>query len=143
MRNHVKKSTLLLASFLAVLMALGVSVSFGQEEMSWEEYEATLLSWQQREMAAKVTIAQEVENIEKIKGEITAINGKIEKITQQMYTLLSINQADVDKLDQEIAGIMAHIEQLKGMTSQELEFKRDEIDGIVSDINGLKIWPAA
>lgn len=143
MRNHAKKSTLLLVSFLAVLMAFGVSISFGQEKMSWEEYEATLLSWQQREMAAKVTIAQEEENIENIKGEITAIEAKIEKITQQMYTLLGINQADVNKLDQEITGIMAHIEKLKGMTSQELEFKRDEIDGIESDIDGLKIWPAA
>ena len=143
MKNPVKKSTLLLATFLAALMVFGVSSSFGQEQMSWEEYEAQLLSWQQREMQAKATIAQEEENIANIKAEIAAMDQQIASITQQMYDLLGITEADVEKLEGEMMGILDHINELKMMSSQDLEFKRDEIDGIENDIDGLMAWPAA
>jgi nucleoid-associated protein YgaU len=142
MKNPVKKGTLLLVTFIAVLMAFGASSSFCQE-MSWEEYEAQLLSWQQREMAAKAAIAQEEGAIANIKAEIAAMDQKIAGITQQMYDLLGITQVDVDRLEDEMGGIMGHIDQLKKMSSQDLEFRRDEIDGIETDINGLKAWPAA
>lgn len=143
MKNVKKSSVLLLVPFLAALLAFGVSTSFSQEEMSCEEYEARLLSWQQREAQAKATIAQEEENIEKIKTEIAVIDDKIMENTKLAYTLLGITPADVNRLDQEIKAIMTHIDQLKKMSTQQLEFKRDEIDGIESDIAGLKVWPAA
>jgi nucleoid-associated protein YgaU len=143
MRNNLNKGILLLVFFLAALMAFGASTGFAQERMSWEEYEAQLLSWQQREMDAKAAIAQEEANIEKIKAEMASIDQRVKEITQQMYTLLGITQADVDKLDMEMGGIMNHINQLKKMSSQELEFKRDEINGIEQDINDLMKWPAA
>jgi nucleoid-associated protein YgaU len=143
MRNPLKKGTLWLVFFLMALMVLGVSTGSAQEKMSWEEYEATLLSWQQREMDAKAAIAEEQANIEKIKTEMATIDQRIQHNTQQMYQLLGITQADVDQLGKEMAGILDHINRLKKMSSQELEFKRDEIDSIEKDIDGLKKWPAA
>jgi nucleoid-associated protein YgaU len=142
MRNNLNKGTLLLVFFLAAFMAFGISTGVAQE-MSWEEYEAQLLSWQQREMDAKADIAQEEANIAKIKAEMASMDQRIVEITKEMYTLLGITQADVDQLDGEMAGIMDHINKLKMMSSQDLEFKRDEIDGIETDINNLLQWPAA
>jgi nucleoid-associated protein YgaU len=143
MRNPLMKGTVLLVSFLVMLVALGTSAGLAQEQMSWEEYEATLLSWQQREMDAKAAIAEEEANIDRIKTEIATIDQRIADITMQMYELLGITQADVDQLDREMAAILDHIDQLKMMSSQDLEFKRDEIDGIEMDIDQLKKWPAA
>lgn len=143
MRNLKRKILLLMVSILATLMVFGVSTSFSQEKMSWEDYESQLLSWQQREAQAKATIAQEEERIEQIKAEISALDEKIKKTTQQTYDLLGITQADVDRLDGDIQEIRGHIVRLKRMSSEQLEFKRDEIDGIETDIEGLKVWPAA
>lgn len=143
MRNLKRASSLLTAFFLVALLACGVSISFGQEEMTCEEYEARLLSWQQREAAAKATIAEEQANIDNIKAEMEVLDEKIAQIIAQTYQVLGITQADVDRLDQQIQDIMDHINQLKGMTSEQLEFKRDEIDGIEGDIDGLIVWPAA
>jgi nucleoid-associated protein YgaU len=143
MKNPLTKGTVLLVSFLVMLLALGISAGLAQEQMSWEEYEATLLSWQQREMDAKAAIAEEEANIERIKNEIATIDQRIADITDQMYDMLGITQADVDQLDREMANIMDHIDRLKRMSSQDLEFKRDEIDGIEMDIDQLKKWPAA
>jgi len=143
MRNLEKQGALLLASFLAVLLAFGLSSSFGQEEMSCEEYEAQLFTWQQREAQAKATIAAEEEKIEDIKSEIAVLDQKIKKVIQQTYDLLGITQADVDLLNKKIQAIQDHIDKLKMMSSQQLEFKRDEINGIEKDIDGLLIWPAA
>jgi len=142
MKNPLMRGTLLLVSFLVLVVALGPSAVLAQE-MSWEEYEAQLLSWQQREMDAKAAIAEEEANIERIKSEIAAMDQSIMEITQQMYDMLGITQADVDQLNREMAAIMGHIDQLKMMSSQDLEFKRDEIDGIEREIDALKQWPAA
>jgi nucleoid-associated protein YgaU len=143
MRNPERKGALLLASFLAALLAFGISTSFGQEEMSCEEYEAQLLTWQQREAQAKATIAEEEEEIEDIKAEIADLDQQIKGIIQETYDLLGITQADVDLLNQKIQAIHDHIDQLKMMSSAQLEFKRDEIDSIENDIDGLLVWPAA
>jgi nucleoid-associated protein YgaU len=143
MRYQEEKGILLFVSFLAVLIAFGVSTSFGQEEMSCEEYDAQLLSWQQREAQAQATIAEENENIEKIKGEIGVLDQKTKDAIQQTYDLLGITQMDVDLLDQEIQSIQDHIDQLKMKSSEELEFRRDEIYGIENDIEALNAWPAA
>jgi nucleoid-associated protein YgaU len=142
MKNPLMKGTVLLVSFLVLLVALGTSAALAQE-MSWEEYEAQLLSWQQREMDAKAAIAEEEANIDRIKSEIAAMDESIMNITQQMYDLLGITQADVDQMNREMAAIMDHINQMKMMSSQDLEFKRDEIDGIEMEIDALKKWPAA
>jgi len=143
MRNLEKQGALLLVSFLAVLLVFGLSSSLGQEEMSCEEYEAQLYTWQQREADAKATIGAEEERIEDIKSEIAVLDQKIKKVIQQTYDLLGITQADVDLLDKKIQAIHDHIDKLKMMSSQQLEFKRDEINGIEKDIDGLLIWPAA
>jgi len=143
MKNPLMKGTVLLVSFLVLLVALGTSAAMAQEQMSWEEYEATLLSWQQREMDAKAAIAEEEANIERIKSEIAAMDQRIMDITQQMYDMLGITQADVDQMNREMAAIMDHIDRMKMMSSQDLEFKRDEIDGIEMEIDALKKWPAA
>jgi len=143
MKNPLLKGTVLLVSFLVLLAVLGPSTALAQEQMSWEEYEATLLSWQQREMDAKAAIAEEEANIERIKSEMAAMDQRIVDITQQMYDMLGITQADVDQMHREMAAIMDHIDRMKMMSSQDLEFKRDEIDGIEMDIDALKEWPAA
>jgi len=143
MNNPRTKGTVLLVSFLVMLLALSTSAGFAQEKMSWEEYEATLLSWQQREMDAKAAIAEEEANIERIQTEITSMDQRIVDITQQMYGLLGITQSDVDQMDREMAAIMDHIDRMKMMSSQDLEFKRDEIDGIEMEIDQLSKWPAA
>ncbi len=143
MKNPLTKGAVLLVSFLVMLLALSTSAGFAQEKMSWEEYEATLLSWQQREMDAKAAIAEEVANIERIQAEIATMDQRIAHNTQEMYSLLGIKQADVDQLDKKMAAIMDHIDRMKMMSSQDLEFKRDEIDGIELEIDQLNKLPAS
>ncbi|MBD3288446.1 LysM peptidoglycan-binding domain-containing protein [candidate division KSB1 bacterium] len=132
------KKILAVSAFVALVMMLAVSLSFAQEEMTMEEYNAQLAEWQQREADAKAAIETTEQEIEEIKNEIAQVEDEIKNEWQEIYALLGVTEEDVNDYRNNLDGLESEVDGLASLPPEELFKRRQEIDQLEENLNNMK-----
>lgn len=132
------KKILAVSAFVALVMMLAVSLSFAQEEMTMEEYNAQLAEWQQREADAKAAIETTEQEIEQLKTEIAQVEDEVKNEWQEIYALLGVTEGDVNDFRNNLDGLESEVEGLASLPPEELFKRRQEIDQLEEKLNSMK-----
>jgi nucleoid-associated protein YgaU len=132
------KKILTLSALVALLMMLAVNLSFAQEKMTMEEYNAQLAEWQKREADAKAAIANTEQEIAALKEEIAKVETETENEWNEIYALLGTDKAGVDDFRNTLEGLESEIEGLSSLPPEELFKRRKEIDELEEKLQGYK-----
>lgn len=130
------KKTLLIA--LALVLALGMTTgAVAQEEMTYEEYEAQLANWQQREQDAQAQIDQLEQEIADLQSQIEAMDQEIANQWQQIYDMLGVTESDLtmyaDKLDQ----LGSDLDAFGRLSPEEMYQRSEELDAMAARLDKM------
>lgn len=123
---------------LALVLVLAVSVSFAQEEMTMEEYNAQLAEWQKREADAKAAIAQLEAELEVCNQEAATVDAEMNNAWQEIYALLGTDEASVNEFGDNLDAINSKLDGLSSLSPEELFKSRKEIDDLEQQLAGYK-----
>lgn len=132
------KKILAVSALVALAIMLAVSLSFAQEKMTMEEYNAQLAEWQKREADAKAAITTTEQEIEELKTEIAQTEEGTKKEWQEIYALLGVTEGDVNDYRNNLDGLESEVDGLASLPPEELFKHRKEIDELEAKLAGLK-----
>jgi len=133
----MKNITSIIAT-LALVLVLAVSVSFAQEKMTMEEYNAQLAEWQKREADAKAAIAQLEAELEACNEEAATVDAEMNNAWQEIYALLGTDEASVNEFGDNLDAINSKLDGLSSLSPEELFKSRKEIDDLEQQLAGYK-----
>ncbi len=130
----------IITSFVAfaLVFLLAVSLSYSQEKMTMEEYNAQLAEWQKREADAKAAIAQTDVEVEALKQAIAKTDQEIGSAWQEIYACLGTDEAGVNEYRNNLEGLEARLDGLASLSPEELFKSRKEIDEIEAQLAAYK-----
>jgi len=132
------KGTTILALALAAVMLFSIGNAIGQEKMSMDEYKAQLAEYTKREADAKAKgAALEAEN-ETMRTQINEVQAQIDATWTETYAALGTDKAGVDAYRQDLDDIGAKIDELSGLTPEQLLDRKDEIADLEKRIAAAK-----
>ena len=134
----IGKFTLSLSMVACLFLLIGAGVSYSQEKMSMEEYQAQLSEWQMREADAKTAGTNCQAEVESLKEEIEKIDGEAEKVWEETLELIGTDQAGVDAFRSELEALESQVDGLLALSPEELFKKRDELNEIEEKLAEFK-----
>ena len=134
----IGKITLSLTMAACLFLLVGVGVSYSQEKMSMEEYQAQLSEWQMREADAKTAGTNCQAEVESLKEEIAKINGETESVWGETLDLIGTDQDGVDAFRSSLQELESQVDGLLALSPEELFKKRDEITEIEGKLEECK-----
>jgi len=134
---RVTNKTVLILVLSLVLM-LGASLSFAQEKMTMEEYEAQLAQWQQKLDAAEKGKAECSTANEALQQEIDAVKAETADTWNEILTEIGTDQAGVDAFQANLDALNSQCDGLLALTPEELFQKRDEVEALEAKLAEAK-----
>ena len=132
------KNILKISVLSALVLILAVSVSFAQEKMTMDEYNAQLAEWQKREADAKAAIANVDQEIEALKQEIAKTEDETAKEWQEIYALVGTDENGAKDFKNELSGLESDVDGLAALSPEELFKRRKEIEQLEEKLGGYK-----
>ncbi|OQX87848.1 hypothetical protein B6D60_02990 [candidate division KSB1 bacterium 4484_87] len=135
------RSIIKIASVFALILTLTLSVAaFAQSCREWtmDEYNAKMADLQKREADAKAEMATLDKEIATLKDEIATAEKATADEWQAIYTLLGTDEAGVNQFGSDLGALEAKVDELSGLTPEELFQRRKEIDQLEEQLNGYK-----
>lgn len=125
-------------SIVLSLVLLGASLSFAQEKMTMEEYEAQLAEWQLKLDAADKGKAECGTANEALQQEMDAIKAESEKVWEAILSKIGTDQAGVDAFKADLEALDAQADGLLALTPEELFQKREEVEALGAKLDEAK-----
>lgn len=136
MRNIIK-----IASVLALIFALTMSLSYAQEltcrEWTMDQYNAKMAELQKREADAKAEITATEQSLEKVAAETADVEKQTADEWQAIYALLGVSGDDVDSFRNSLNGVDAKVDGLAALSPEDLFQRRKEIGQIEEELQGM------
>jgi len=131
---------IVLAFVLSLVLILGASLSFAQEDvkMTMEEYEQQMAEWQERLANADSGKADCSAANEELTQEIENVKAESEQVWQEILEEIGTDQAGVDAFRSDLQALDAQCDGLLALTPEELFNKRDEVDEIAAKLEEAK-----
>ncbi len=123
---------------LSVSLFFGATFSMAQEKMSMDEYKAQLADWQKREADAKAAAETCQSDVASLKGEVETTQADIDKTWGEILAALGTDQAGVDAFRAELKNLEAQVDGLLALSPEELFKKRDELEGLIAQLEEAK-----
>ncbi|MFH0881415.1 MAG: LysM peptidoglycan-binding domain-containing protein [bacterium] len=122
----MKTNRLLIAMMAALFLV--PSIAAAQNKMSYQQYQAQLEQFKQREDSAKQRINElNVENA-KLQTELDGLDAQIGQVWQKIYKDLAIEPADLRKFADELDAIGAALDGYDAMSADDLKRNRTGLD---------------
>ncbi|HEB84339.1 MAG TPA: LysM peptidoglycan-binding domain-containing protein [Bacteroidetes bacterium] len=119
---------------LAVLLLGMAFPASAQQKMTYEEYQAELARWAEREQAAQAQIDQLNGELEALRNEIAGIEQQIATTWQEIYAMLAVTQDDLNAYAGELDVIAAEIDAWKAVSPEDIYQRQDELDDLMARV---------
>jgi len=129
--------------FILILAITYSSFAAEERKIKFEEYQALLAQWQQREADAKQKIAIEDSIIAELKNRYKLTEAELAKVQQEIYDMLGVYEADLENYKKELAAVENQLNSLKTLTPELLYQRKDEVEALDKKIEQLKQNPMA
>jgi nucleoid-associated protein YgaU len=134
----IKVTNKLVLTFVLSLVLLGASLSFAQDKMTMEDYEAQLAEWHERLATAETGQADWGTAQAALNSEIDAVQAETDKVWSEILESLETDQAGVDAFRNELQALDAKCDGLLALTPEELFKKRDEVEALCAELAAAK-----
>jgi len=119
------KVTLILT--LVALLLVPAAFAFSQEKLGMDEYKVQLVASQKAETDNQARIAAlEAENAD-LRRQIEETQTQIDAVWAEIYAMLGVDKAGVESYRQELSDIGAKLDELSGLSAEDLLAHKDEI----------------
>jgi nucleoid-associated protein YgaU len=137
---RIKGQLLVFLSVTAILLFLFSGLAMAQEErkVKMDEYKAELAGYQTREAEAQAKIAALEADNAALKAEIASTQTQIDAEWEAIYAMIGVTKQEVDDYRSNLESIDSQIDGLAGLSPEELFRQRDEIDAIAARIEEAK-----
>jgi len=129
--------------FILILAITYSSFAAEERKIKFEEYQALLAQWQQREADAKQKIAIEDSIIAELKNRYKLTEAELAKVQQEIYDMLGVYEADLENYKKELAAVENQLNSLKTLTPELLYQRKDEVEALDKKIEQLRQNPMA
>ncbi len=133
-----RKITAALLCTLALVVGVN-RTSVSAQEMTYEEYKIKLAGYEGRVAEARRALQVCEEAGDKLRAEISGIEGQTAGVNGEIYELLGTDQSGIDGYLGELDRIEARLMGLLNLSEEALFEKRDEIDSIEARVAELKL----
>jgi nucleoid-associated protein YgaU len=123
---------------LSLVLLLGASLSFAQEKMTMEEYEAQLAEWQTKLDAADKGKTECSTANEALQQEMDAVKAETDKVWNEILAEIGTDQSGVDAFRGDLNALNAQCDGLLALTPEELFQKRDEVEALCGKLGEAK-----
>jgi nucleoid-associated protein YgaU len=134
----IKVTNKLVLTFVLSLVLLGASLSFAQDKMTMEDYEAQLATWQERLATAETAQADCGTAQAAINSEIDAVQAETDKVWSEILESLETDQAGVDAFRKDLKALDSKCDGLLALTPEELFKKREEVEALCAELAAAK-----
>jgi nucleoid-associated protein YgaU len=136
--KYIGKIALSLTMAACLFLLVGIGVSYSQEKMSMEEYQAQLSEWQMREADANTAETSCQSEVESLKEEISKVDAETETVWGEILELVGTDQAGIDDFRSSLQDLESQVDGLLALTPEELFKKREEIAEIEAKLEEVK-----
>lgn len=114
-----------------------------QDKMTFEEYQADLDRWAQREQAAQTQITTLQGEIDALKQKISGLEDQIAAVWQSIYDMLGLTEADLKEYSDKLDMLSGDIANFGRLTPEEIYQQSDKLDMLYEQHAKLGQHPAA
>ena len=140
----MKRTTIVLGLFAALLFSFAVAApAAAQDKMTYEEYQADLERWGQREQAAQGQITTLQGEIDVLKQQIADLEGQIAAVWQSIYDMLGLTQEQLAEYANKLDMLAGDITNFGRLTPEEIYQQSDKLDMLYEEHAKLSQHPAA
>jgi nucleoid-associated protein YgaU len=136
--KNIRRIALSLTMAACLFLLVGTGVSYSQEKMSMEEYQAQLSEWQMREADAQTAGTTCQTEVDGLKEEIATVDAETETVWGEILDLLGTDQAGVDEFRSSLQNLESQVDGLLALSPEELFKKREEIAEIAAKLEEFK-----
>ena len=131
----------LLAAFVLTFALVGPAAA--QDKMTYEEYQADLARWQEREQNAQQQITQLQGEIDQLKQQIADLNNQIAAVWQEIYDSIGVTKDHLDAYANELDMLGNDIAAFGKLSPEEIYQQSDKLDKLSERVEQLRQDPAA
>lgn len=135
--KNITKTAFAFALVFSLTLLVSLAV-FAQEKMTMEQYNQSLSEFQKREADAKAELAKCEAEIVTLKQQISQTDDQIAQTWNEIYTLLSTDEAGVKEYRSALNNLESEVDALARLSPEELFKRRAEIDQLEQKLNELK-----
>ncbi|OPX33314.1 MAG: hypothetical protein B1H40_00265 [Candidatus Latescibacteria bacterium 4484_181] len=131
-------------TFIVALVVLGLgwnTAGAAEKKMTYQEYQALLAEYAQRESTATAAIAELQKEIDSLREQIKETDKKIAAVEREIYDLIQADETGVKQFDGKLDRTVSQIQGLRALSARELYKKREEIKALRDRFNQLKANP--
>jgi len=134
----MKRTPIVILALLSLIIIPILSgVALAADRMTYEEYQAQLKTYQDREQAARDAIVAERKAIDDLRAQITAVTAQIEDTWNQIFAALGMTREEYQAFLASIAAIEARVDELARMSPDKLLENAKELDQLEAKVNEL------
>lgn len=136
---------LLFASLLGALLVAFVAFPAAAQDdrMTFEEYQAELQNWQQREQDAQARISTLESEIQALRDAIDQLDSDIAMVWQSIYDMLGLTEQDLQAFADELDAVAADLSDFQQMTPEEIYQNSERLDEVEMRLDELSGHSAA
>lgn len=137
------KRTILFIAVAAMLCTLAAVPALAQDKMTYEEYQAQLAMYQERETAAQGKIATLEADIAGLENDIANLNGQIDNEWAAIYGMLNLTEADVDAFVADLEALENDVSNFARLSMDRQYSQMDMLDDFEGRLAALRAHSAS
>ena len=126
----------LLAALTLLMVMTGPAVA--QDKMTYEEYQADLERWAQREQTAQATMTQLQGDMDALKQRVKELDTKIAAEWQAIYDMIGVNQEQLKAYANDLDMLANDIAAFGRLTPEEIYQQNDKLDALDARLAEMK-----
>jgi len=135
----------LVSLFIAGILILGVCSfsAIAAERMKYEDYQAQLKAYQDREATARAAIEVAKKGIEELKAKLAELDLAIKAIQDEIYAFLGTDHAGYEAFLKRIEDLEKQVDELAKLTPEQLLERMKELDALAAQVAAMLKDPIA
>lgn len=113
---------------LVLLVAIAVTQSFAQQEMTRDEWSKEMTDYKAKVAELQTKLTALTAEVTSLQSQSTKLDADVAACEDALYAMLGVTRADVAAFDKELTDMEARVAELQRMSDAELLNHRDEIE---------------
>lgn len=133
---------IVLAAALLLLIAVAAPAQ-AQQKMTYEEYQAELAQWQEREQQANAALEDCESQKSQLRAEIEGLDSEISTVWNEVFDELGATDTDVDAFAQRFGDFERSVNRFGRLSPEQMYEQQDELAMLEKELKGLSKEPQA
>ncbi len=135
------KHIISLIAIACLLLSLSVVNVIAAERMKYEDFQAQLKVYQEREAATRAAIEDEKKAIEELKAKLAELETAINNLWDELFAYLGIDRAAYEDFIRRLENLEKQVDELAKLTPEQLLDRAKELDDLAAQVTAMQKEP--